>query len=126
MDVRNILSNWTQVECVKFAVWCARSVQHLNNDPRVEAAIKAAEQWLRDPSEASRSVAYAAAAANAAYAAYAAYAAAYAAYAASSAAAASAADAAAAANAAGSHTNLTDRDLLQIYMGELMLNAANA
>ena len=32
-------------ECRLFAVWCAQQVQHINTDPRVGAAIKAAEDY---------------------------------------------------------------------------------
>jgi hypothetical protein len=68
---------------VRVAADQARQVQHLNTDPRVEAAIAAAEQWAEHPTDAHAYAAYAAADA-AAYAAAdaAADAAAYAAYAA--------------------------------------------
>jgi len=142
MEIKKILSTWSQMDCVKFAVWCAKRVQHINTDPRVAAAIQAAEKWILDPSEA----AYAANAANAANAAYAAYADAYAAaaaYAAADAAADAAddaaaddavadaayaayayADAAAAAYAAyAAKYDLTPYDLLNIYLSEMIIDA---
>jgi hypothetical protein len=92
---------WTLVrilprkDVLRLAVYSARLVQHLNTDPRVEAAIAAAEKVIERDSHQNRAAAGAAyaaayAAAGAAYATYAAdaaYAAAYAAYAAAYAAA---------------------------------------
>jgi hypothetical protein len=58
-------------QIVTFAARVAREVAHLNPDPRVMAAIEAAEAWVLDPSEGNREAADAAA--------YVAYVAAYAA-----------------------------------------------
>ena len=138
MEIESTLKTWSKTECVRFAVWCAKRIQHLNSDFRISAAIEAAEAWLLDPSEANRlaardaaravgaaagaaadaaaAAARAAGAADAARAAYAAYA------------AAGAADAAAAhaANAAARAANLTGYDLLQIYLSDQILDAVNA
>jgi len=50
-------------QIVSFAARVAREVAHLNPDPRVMAAIEAAEAWVREPSEGNREAAAAAAAA---------------------------------------------------------------
>lgn len=50
---------------VEFAIKCARAVEHLSDDPRVKAAIDAAENWVREPTEDNRKAADAAAAAAA-------------------------------------------------------------
>jgi hypothetical protein len=128
MEIKKILSTWSQMDCVKFAVWCAKRVQHINTNPRVAAAIQAAEKWILDPSEAAYADAYAAAAAYAADDA-AADAAAYAAYAAAAyadayaAAAAYAADDAYAAAAYAAKYDLTPYDLLNIYLSEMIIDA---
>ena len=90
---------WTKKDSVKLAIFSAEQVikfyeEKYPNDDRPRKAIKAAKEWLKNPSKKSRAAAYdAAAAANAA--AYATNA--YAAYDAAAAYAAAAADAAAAA-----------------------------
>ena len=87
-------------EIVQFTVAVAERVAHLNPDPRVKAALDAAQAWLDDPSEENRAAARAAAAAAACVASTASYdAAACVASAAASYAAAAAYDAAAAAAA---------------------------
>ena len=53
-------------QIVSFAARVAREVAHLNSDPRVMAAIEAAEAWVREPSEGNREAAARAAAAAAA------------------------------------------------------------
>ena len=124
MNIRNTLSSWSKEDCVKFAVWCARRVAHLNDHPRMVADIEAAERWLQDPSEANRSAAYAAADAAYAAASDAARAASDAAYAAGAAGAARAAAYAASDAAYGAADgNLTDYDLLQIYLSDTLMNA---
>ena len=72
--LRETLSTWNHLNQVKFALFCAKKVAHLNPDKRANEAILAAEKWLEEPSEENRKLADAAAnaAANAAYAAYAA------------------------------------------------------
>ena len=56
-----------KVDCVRFAIACARAVAHLNTDPRVMAAIDAAQAWVDAPNaDAADAAAYAAAAAAAA------------------------------------------------------------
>ena len=94
-----------KAECVRFAIGCAERVSHLNDDPRVAAAINAAKAWVDDPTEENRQAADAAADA-AAWAANAADAADAAAWAAD--AAAWAADAARAAWAANAAANAGD------------------
>jgi hypothetical protein len=44
-------------QIVTFAAKVAREVAHLNPDPRVMAAIEAAEAWVREPSESNREAA---------------------------------------------------------------------
>jgi hypothetical protein len=89
MTLKDKLKDFSKVDQVKFALFCAKQVAHLSSDPCVKAALSAAEAWVEDPSEDNRlkckeaaDAAYAAAYADAwvAYAAAAAYAAAYAAY----------------------------------------------
>ncbi|MFT6347084.1 MAG: hypothetical protein ACJAYB_000065 [Psychromonas sp.] len=87
-----------KIKIVQFAVECAESVSHLNNNPSDNAAIQSANDWIRKPCEENRlnarntanyaayaasnalNAAYPAAFANAANAAYASYYAAKAAY----------------------------------------------
>ena len=95
----------SHADYVAIAVRLARGVAHLNSDPRVMAAIEAAEMWLAHPS------------ADAAYAANAANAAAGAAYAAAD--AADAADAAYAAHAANAAADAA-------YAAAYAVDAANA
>lgn len=45
-------------QIVTFAARVAREVAHLNPDPRVMAAIEAAEAWVREPSEGNREAAW--------------------------------------------------------------------
>jgi len=52
---------------VKFALKCAQSVDYLNTDLRVQAAIDAAQAWINNPTKENRKLA-AYAAADAAYA----------------------------------------------------------
>jgi hypothetical protein len=97
MTLKDKLKDFSKVDQVKFALFCAKQVAHLSSDPCVKAALSAAEAWVEDPSEDNRlkckeaaDAAYAAAwvadaaaaAADAAWAAAAAYAAAAAAWAA--------------------------------------------
>lgn len=42
---------------VTFAIGCARTVEHLNDDPRVKAAIDAAQAWVDNPTEENRKAA---------------------------------------------------------------------
>ena len=89
-------------DCARVALFAAKQVAHFNPDPRVAAALEAAQRCIDDPTPAAAAAAYAAA--DAAYAAYAAYAAARAARAAYAArAAARAARAADAADAAAAY-----------------------
>jgi hypothetical protein len=98
MNLKDKLKDFSHLDQVKFALFCAKQVAHLNSDPCVKAALSAAEAWVEDPSEDNRLKCKEAA--DAAYAAYAADAdAAYAAYAAYAAVADAAAAAAAAAAA---------------------------
>jgi hypothetical protein len=79
MTLKDKLKDFSKVDQVKFAIFCAKQVAHLNSDPCVKAALSAAEAWVEDPSKDNRLKCK-----EAAYAAYAAYAAAddaaYAAY----------------------------------------------
>ena len=50
-NIKQILETLPKTSSVKFAIYAAESVQHLNDDPRVAAAIAAAKAWLADPSE---------------------------------------------------------------------------
>jgi len=43
-----------KTECVRFAIACARRVAHLNPDPRVQAAIDAAQAWMDNPTDDNR------------------------------------------------------------------------
>ena len=52
------------LECVVFAIRCAENVAHLNSDPRVQKAIDAAKNYVKNP--APRAAAYAGYAARAA------------------------------------------------------------
>lgn len=45
-------------ECVRFALLCAERVAHMNPDPRVRAALDAAQAWLDDPSVATSDAAH--------------------------------------------------------------------
>jgi hypothetical protein len=94
MSIADKLKDFSHLDQVKFALFCAKQVVHLNSDTRVKAALSAAEAWVEDPSEDNRLKCK-----EATYAAYAAaaYAATYAAWAADAYAAADAAAAAAAA-----------------------------
>jgi hypothetical protein len=81
MNLKDKLKDFSHLDQVKFALFCAKQVAHLNSDPCVKAALSAAEAWVEDPSKDNRlkckeaaDAAYAADA-DAAYAAYAAYAA---------------------------------------------------
>ncbi|MFT6347099.1 MAG: hypothetical protein ACJAYB_000080 [Psychromonas sp.] len=58
---------------VQFAVECAESVSHLHTDPRANAAIQSAKDWISEPSEVNRLKVCDAAYDAAAYAASAAY-----------------------------------------------------
>jgi len=146
MSVRDVLKNFDKKFNVEFAVWCAEKVlpifeEEFPEDDRPRLAIKAAKNWLNDPSEGNRiaaadaaawaiQVADDAAAADAAWAAGdapsvatdVAWAAAYAAHAATAATAATAAyvaaDAAAyvAADAAVALKDTTDKELLIEYL----------
>ena len=92
VSLEEALDHLDRETCVRFSVWCARRVVHLDPTGKALPAIEAAEAWLLDPSERNRAaaekagdVAWAAgwaAAYVAAYAAYVAWAAraAYAAY----------------------------------------------
>ena len=64
--LRDTLEHLDQETCVRFAVWCARRVVHLDPTGKALPAIEAAEAWLLDPSE--RNCARADKAGNAAYA----------------------------------------------------------
>ena len=46
-----VLKQLPKKSCVRFAVFCAERVQHLNTDSRVQAAIDAAKRYVEDPSE---------------------------------------------------------------------------
>ena len=63
---REILEQLPKVYLVKFAVYAARLVSHLNTNQEVKAAIQVAERWIEDPSQANikadAAAAYAAAA----------------------------------------------------------------
>ncbi len=48
-------------QIVTFAAKVAREIAHLNPDPRVKAAIEAAEAWVREPNGANQEAARAAA-----------------------------------------------------------------
>ena len=120
-----ILGKLSKEDSVRFALRAANTVSHLNSDPKVINAIKAAEDWLADPSEKNRKAA--ASAASAAYGANAAWAA-YAAYGASAASAASAAygaawSAASAVSAAADDADKSVKPILVKYLRELYLNS---
>ena len=107
-------------QIVSFAARVAREVAHLNPDPRVMAAIEAAEAWVREPSEGNRKAATADAAWAAADAAWAAAAAGdVAAARAAAAAAAWAAWAAAADAAAADAANAADAGLSEQRIREI-------
>lgn len=40
--------------CVRFALLCAQKTAHLNDDPRVRAALDAAQAWIDNPTEENR------------------------------------------------------------------------
>jgi hypothetical protein len=76
MNLKDKLKDFSHLDQVKFALFCAKQVAHLNSDTRVKAALSAAEAWVEDPSEDNRlkckeatDAAYAAASYAAAYAA---------------------------------------------------------
>jgi hypothetical protein len=48
------LKDFSHLDQVKFALFCAKQVVHLNSDTRVKAALSAAEAWVEDPSEDNR------------------------------------------------------------------------
>jgi hypothetical protein len=85
MTLQDKLKDFPHIDQVKFALFCAKQVAHLNSDPCIKAALSAAEAWVEDPSEDNRlkckeaaaATAYAAVYANAAAAADAAWAAAW-------------------------------------------------
>jgi hypothetical protein len=70
MTLQDKLNDFSKVDQVKFALFCAKQVAHLSSDPCVKAALSAAEAWVEDPSKDNRlkckEAAYAAAAAAAA------------------------------------------------------------
>ena len=53
-----VLKQLPKKSCVRFAVFCAERVQHLNTDSRVQAAIDAAKKYLEDPSKENADAAY--------------------------------------------------------------------
>jgi hypothetical protein len=54
MNLQDKLNDFSKVDQVKFALFCAKQVSHLNSDTRVKAALSAAEAWVEDPSEDNR------------------------------------------------------------------------
>jgi uncharacterized protein YciI len=54
MNLKDKLKDFSKVDQVKFALFCAKQVSHLNSDTRVKAALSAAEAWVEDPSEDNR------------------------------------------------------------------------
>jgi hypothetical protein len=68
MTLKDKLKDFSHLDQVKFALFCAKQVAHLNSDPCIKAALSAAEAWVEDPSEDNRlKCKEAAAAADAAY-----------------------------------------------------------
>jgi hypothetical protein len=134
MTLKDKLNDFSKVDQVKFALFCAKQVAHLSSDTRVKAALSAAEAWVEDPSEDNRlkckeaadaAAAYADAADAAAADAAAAWAAAAAAYtAADVAAAAAAADADAAWTAywtTNANPELTEEGLFSSWLMSLVI-----
>jgi hypothetical protein len=80
MSIADKLKDFSHLDQVKFALFCAKQVAHLNSDTRVKAALSAAEAWVEDPSKDNRLKCKEAAAAADAVADAAADAVAYAAY----------------------------------------------
>lgn len=64
MNIKEVVDTWDNVECVRFAAWCARKVQHLNDDPRVGDVLAAIDTWLEHPSEENSNIVYTAACAS--------------------------------------------------------------
>jgi hypothetical protein len=54
MNLKDKLKDFSHLDQVKFALFCAKQVSHLNSDTRVKAALNAAEAWVEDPSEDNR------------------------------------------------------------------------
>jgi hypothetical protein len=54
MTLKDKLKDFSKVDQVKFALFCAKQVAHLSSDPCVKAALSAAEAWVEDPSEDNR------------------------------------------------------------------------
>jgi hypothetical protein len=54
MTLQDKLKDFSHLDQVKFALFCAKQVVHLNSDPCVKAALSAAEAWVEDPSEDNR------------------------------------------------------------------------
>jgi hypothetical protein len=54
MTLQDKLKDFSHLDQVKFALFCAKQVAHLNSDTRVKAALSAAEAWVEDPSEDNR------------------------------------------------------------------------
>ena len=49
MNIEEELKKWDEVDCVKFALWCVKKCQHLNNGELVKDAIEVAKKWLKNP-----------------------------------------------------------------------------
>jgi hypothetical protein len=54
MTLKDKLKDFSHLDQVKFALFCAKQVVHLNSDTRVKAALSAAEAWVEDPSKDNR------------------------------------------------------------------------
>jgi len=124
--VDSILDDWNQIDCVRFALWCAKRVEHLGIGYITRPSITSVERWLEYPSEKVRYSASAAAFArndNQHYAHNAAY---YAAMSAVGTPIRSAGSATLACSAAATASgDTTAYDLLQIYLSEQLLSVVN-
>jgi hypothetical protein len=54
MTLQDKLKDFSHLDQVKFALFCAKQVTHLNSDPCIKAALSAAEAWVEDPSKDNR------------------------------------------------------------------------
>jgi hypothetical protein len=127
--VDSILEVWNKIDCVRFAVWCAKRVEHLSIGSTTGPAIAAVEKWIENP---SRQIKYRADTASFAFAInhnqkYAHNAAYYAAWSATGSPIRPAGCATLACSASATASGDTNAyDLLQIYLSEQLLSAVNS
>lgn len=128
-NIDSVLEVWDKIDCIRFAVWCAKRVEHLSIGYITGPAIAAVEKWIENPSGQLKYRADTASFAfarnhNQKYAHNAAY---YAAMSAESSPIRSAGSATLACSASATASgDVTAYELLQIYLSEQLLSAVNS